>query len=42
MLLDIRRGDRLALCAQAAHNTGLAFAETVKRRIGARRFDGVR
>lgn len=41
MLLDICRGNSLALCAQAAHNTSLAFAETIKRRIGARRFDGV-
>ena len=41
MLLDIRRGNSLALCTQAAHNTSLAFAEAVKRRIGARRFDGV-
>ena len=41
MLLDICRGNSLALCTQAAHNTSLAFAKAVKRRIGARRFDGV-
>ncbi len=41
MLLDICRGNSLALCTQATHNTSLAFAEAVKRRIGARRFDGV-
>jgi hypothetical protein len=41
MFLDIRRGNSLALCAQAAHNTSLAFAETIKRHVDSRRFDGV-
>ena len=41
MLLDKRRGNRLALCTQTAHNAGLAFAEAIKRRVGPRRFGGV-